>query len=265
MSAARHVDFFIVGVQKGGTTALASSLGRNPAIQMARVKEVHHFDDETRIDWSAPRHDHLHAEFDWSVTDVVRGEATPIYCYWPAALPRLQRYHPVAKLIIGLRHPTFRAFSHWRMERARGADTMTFEEAISPRGRARVSAAPGGVHRVFSYVERGLYAAQLARLLDLFPRGQIHVFRTDRLWAEPAATLASIEEFLGVAPLPDPDVRPRYVTPVETAPATLPAAVRPALDGLFVDDIRRTAELTGIDLSDWLSPHYREPMQPGIP
>jgi hypothetical protein len=261
MSAAQRVDFFIVGVQKGGTTALASYLSRSPAIQFATVKEVHHFDDEVRVDWSAPRHDDLHSQFDWSVSDVVRGEATPIYCYWPSALSRLQRYNPAAKLLVGLRHPTFRAFSHWRMERARNTEDMAFEQAISPQGRKRVSDAPGGVHRVFSYIERGLYAAQFVRMTSLFPRGQIHVFRTDRLWDQPAATLSAIERFLGVDPLLGADVRRRYVTPVEGGrPPAFPVGARHALDDLFADDIRRMAELAGLDLSDWLSPDYREPM-----
>ncbi|MCA0448534.1 MAG: sulfotransferase, partial [Proteobacteria bacterium] len=40
-----RVDFFIAGVQKGGTTALDHYLRDHPAIQMASVKEVHAFDD----------------------------------------------------------------------------------------------------------------------------------------------------------------------------------------------------------------------------
>ena len=208
------VNFFIIGVQKGGTTALVDYLSGHSGLQLSREKEVHHFDDEKRIDWSAPSHDRLHAQFDWSVDCVLRGEATPLYIYWPASLPRLRSYNPAAKLIVGLRHPTFRAFSHWRMETSRGNDDMPLERAISQEGCARVSRALGGVHRVFSYVERGFYAAQIERLLKLFPRGQLHFFRTDRLWEEPCATLTAIERFLGVEPLLGPRVRRRYVVPV---------------------------------------------------
>ena len=34
------------------------------------------------------------------------------------------------------------------------------------------------------------------------------------------------------------------------------------LDQLFADDIRRTAERSGIVLKDWLDPEYRKPMRP---
>ncbi len=254
-----RVRFFIAGVQKGGTTALDSFLRGHPSIQMASVKEVHHFDDET-LDWSAPDHGRLYEAFDWSAPDQpVRGEATPITLYWPDALERLRAYNPTAKLLIGLRHPTFRAFSHWRMERKRGWDDLPFGQAIGPDGRERVRCAPGGVHRVFSYVERGLYARQVERLLTLFARSQVLFFRTDQLWLQPAHVLDAVQDFIGVERRLMP--QGRYVVPVDaTDLGSIPAEERAQLDQVFAADIRRTAKLSGLDLSDWLRPGYREPM-----
>lgn len=152
------VDFFIVGTQKGGTSALDNYLRSYSGLQMANVKEVHFFDDDA-LDWSNPDYTRLHQSFSWGSSDSsIRGEATPIYTYWPNALRRLHRYNPHAKLIMGLRHPSFRAYSHWRMEAKRGTDVFTFPDAIRERGRRRVDEAPNGVHRVFSYLERGYYA-----------------------------------------------------------------------------------------------------------
>ncbi len=263
-----RVQFFIAGVQKGGTTALDSVLREHPSIQMARDKEVHHFDDEA-IDWSAPDHGRLHAAFDWDAAGVVRGEATPVTIYWPNALERLRRYHPRAKLLIGLRHPAFRAFSHWRMETKRGWDTLPFPQAVGTEGRQRVRDAPGGVHRVFSYVERGLYAGQVERLLTLFPRSQVLFFQTDRLWLEPGQVLRAVQDFIGVerrlaAPRRYVPAPRRWVAPLNTTDhGAIPADSRLALDQVFADDIRRTAALTGLDLADWLRPDYREPMPTG--
>lgn len=142
-----RVEFFVAGVQKGGTTALDAMLRQHPEIAMAREKEVHFFDDES-IDWSAPDYGRLHAAYDAGERRL-RGEATPIYTYWPNALERLRAYNPAAKIIVGLRHPAFRALSHWRMETARGVEAFSFSEAIRT-GRGRVAAAPNGVHREFS-------------------------------------------------------------------------------------------------------------------
>lgn len=180
------VDFFVIGVQKGGTTALDMYLRQVPGIQMASQKEPHHFDDES-IDWSTNASDNLHRFFHWQPgVSVVRGEATPIYSYWPNALQRLRRYNPSAKLIMCLRHPGFRAYSHWHMETQRGVETMPFATAVSPTGRLRVSADPTGVHRTFSYVERGFYSYQIERALALFPHS--NSFPAIRRTLEPAGT-----------------------------------------------------------------------------
>jgi hypothetical protein len=258
---AERVQFFIAGVQKGGTTALDSFLRDHPSIQMARDKEVHHFDDDA-IDWLAPDHSRLHAAFDWEAAGAVRGEATPITIYWPNALERLHRYNPQAKLLVGLRNPAFRAFSHWRMETRRGWDNLPFPRAIGPEGRQRVQDAPGGVHRVFSYVERGFYAPQIERLLTLFPRRQVLFFKTDRLWLEPGQALDEAQDFIGVERRLA--ARRRYVVPLDSsALGPIPVEQRRMLDSLFADDIRRTAALSGLGLSDWLRPDYREPMPTG--
>ena len=253
------MDFFVAGVQKGGTTAIDAYLRNHPQIQMASIKEVHHFDNDG-LDWTSPSHDGLHEQFDWSVGNVIRGESTPIYTYWPGCLERIRDYRPDAKLIVGLRHPTFRAWSHWRMETKRNAETLSFEEAIST-GRRRVSDAARGVHRVYSYVERGFYASQFRAIHALFPRELVHVFRTDHLWSNPSLTLSAIDDFLGIKQPARSPIEPTYIVSVDARDlGSPPEASRRYLDDLFGEDIRRTADIAGIDLSDWLHSDYSEPM-----
>lgn len=258
-----QVDFFIIGVQKGGTTAIDSYLRHHPSVQMASVKEIHFFDDE-QIDWSNPDYTRLHAQFDWSNAYIkVRGEASPIYSYWPQAMQRLHRYSASAKLIMGLRHPSLRAYSHWRMEMVRKLDTLPFNDAIDATGRHRVSEAPKGVHRIFSYVERGFYAPQIEAIFDLFPKGQILFFRTDRLWNDTRATLNKVQAFLGVEFALN--VTRRYIAPMTTIDVLeneMEDNIRARLDAIYVDDIRQTMALTGLNLTDWLDGDYREPMHP---
>lgn len=252
------VDFFIAGVQKSGTTALDTFLRRHPQIQMANVKEVHLFDDEN-IDWTAPTYDKLHACFDWTAPNVLRGEATPIYTYWPNALLRLQNYNPDAKIVIGLRHPSYRAFSHWRMETSRGADTMSFSEAIRG-GRSRVSTAPDRVHRVYSYVERGFYGDQLARLLSVVPPERVHCYRTDWLWTRRDETLRDIQTFLGVEPLTLS--LGEYIVPIKSDEVgVMSREDTEYLHALYSDDIHVSSHRSGCNLTDWDDPDYIEPMR----
>ncbi|HQT45639.1 MAG: hypothetical protein B7X08_00165 [Acidocella sp. 20-63-7] len=255
----KRLDFFVIGAQKAGTTALDFLLRQHGTIEMATGKEVHYFDDES-LDWKNPPPRPLHARFDWTRPGLLRGEATPVYLYWPNALERLNAYNAQAKLIVCLRHPSFRAFSHWRMETKRVRETFSFEQAIGPAGRARVAAEPGGVHRVFSYVERGFYAAQIQRVLALFAREHVHFLRTDRLWADPETTLAQVQHFLGVPARPLCGEQ-AYIVPLDSSDlGGMPRGARADLDALYSDDIKTTAALTGLDLADWLSPAYAEPM-----
>lgn len=191
------VAFMVAGVQKGGTTALFDYLKLHPDLAMAPEKEVHFFDDET-VDWAAPAYDAYHARFP-RPDGRLRGEATPIYIYWPNSLERIRAYNPAMKLILLFRDPVERAWSHWRMERSRGVEPLSFSDAIR-QGRTRVDdpTAPGH-HRVHSYVERGFYGAQLRRVFSIFPRQQVFLGASRALRADPALLLRNVCDFLGVA------------------------------------------------------------------
>ncbi|RYG21799.1 MAG: sulfotransferase, partial [Burkholderiales bacterium] len=106
------VNFIVVGVQKAGTTALFDYLGDSPAVALSKVKEVHFFDDET-VDWAKPDYGPYHAQFETADPIALRGEATPIYLYWPHSLERIAAYNPDIRLIVMLRDPVERAWSHW--------------------------------------------------------------------------------------------------------------------------------------------------------
>jgi hypothetical protein len=256
------VNFFIAGIQKGGTTALHALLRCHHQISMAADKEPHFFDHDDR-DWGLPDYQTYHDLFrPNSATAKIFGEATPIYSYWPRSIERIKSYNPSAKFIICLRHPAFRAHSHWRMEFMRGRETLSFHDAIRDAGRARVRAAPDSVHRVYSYVERGFYSWQIERLLSHFPRRHVHFIRTDHLWRDADRILTDIHRFLGVAQLPIDNSR-RYLIPIDTREiGSLDDADRRYLTNLFREDILHAAELSGIDLTDWLNFSYEEPMTP---
>lgn len=196
MNADHRVNFIIAGAQKGGTTALHAYLCDEPGVSMSRTKELHFFDDETQ-DWTHPDYGAYHAAFD-PPDGRLRGEATPIYLYWPNSLERMAAYNPALKIILMLRDPVERAWSHWKMEYARGAEREPFAWCIREGRRRLLDAEPWGFHREFSYVERGFYGEQLARLYGLFAREQVLVLRAADLRDSPAGTMAEVRTFLGL-------------------------------------------------------------------
>jgi len=239
-----RVDFIIAGAQKGGTTALFDYLAETQDVSLSRVKEVHFFDDEAR-DWSRPDYDAYHAQFDASDGRPC-GEATPIYSYWPGSLERICAYNPAMKLILVLRDPVQRAWSHWRMEYARGAEREPFAWCIR-EGRQRLfQAEPWGFHREYSYVERGFYGEQAERLLALFPRNQLLVLRSQTLREDPGAVLAEVRTFLGLPPGSPPAPREIHVGRAMDYPSELTTADVDHLRRVYASDAERLAALTGV-------------------
>lgn len=243
-----QVGFLVAGVQKGGTTALYDYLAEHPALNLSMEKEPHFFDDDRGVDWSDPDY----ALYDAAFMDRpgLRGEATPIYLYWPTCLERIARYNPAMRLILLFRDPVERAWSHWRMEHARGWETEPFGWCIR-EGRARVDdpAAPG-CHRVFSYVERGFYAAQLERTWARFPIEQVLCLRSQDLENDPDGTLALICAFLGIESF-GPPRRPRRAN-VGADAGGMSTADREHLAALYADETTRFGRFSGLDVSGWL-------------
>jgi arylsulfatase A-like enzyme len=245
----KPVSIFVCGVQKGGTTSLHAHFCEHPALSPPAVKELHFFDDETH-DWAVPDYARLAASFRHDDGDRLRFETTPIYAFWPPSIARIRAYNPAAKLILLFRDPFDRAWSQWCMEYARGDETLPFSAAIR-EGRSRMDhlppLAPG--RRVYSYVERGLYAEQVRRVLENFPREQVLFLRSEDLRDNHVATLSLIATFLGIAGFPDTgpkrEQRRTYVGPAATE------ADRAFVAGLVRDDTREFAALTGLDVSDW--------------
>lgn len=247
----RKVDFLVAGVQKGGTSALFDYLREVPGLHLPDVKEAHFFDDEGQ-DWERPDTDAYHALF--PDRPGLWGEATPIYLYWPNAIERIVRYNPAMRMILLVRDPVERAWSHWKMEYAKRKESEPFAWCIR-EGRARLNpgdpAAPGH-HRVFSYVERGFYGAQVERLLRSFPGEQCLFLRSEDLRTNPARTITSVCGFLGVdAPAL---VLPRSVHEARRDvdyPSRLTAEDRGLLAALYGPDLVRFEALTGLDTRAW--------------
>lgn len=198
-------DFIIVGAQRSGTTSLYNCLAEHPDVARALTKEVRFFDVQydRGIDWyrsnfvsTAARRRHQNA----TGRRLVLGEASPDYLFYPLVPGRLARDLPEAQLLVVLRNPVDRAFSHYWHQVTRGHESLTFEEAVRTEP-ARISDRSTGVSYAthhFSYLTRGHYAEQLEHLFAYVPRDQVLVEFSDELFTTPAVVLDRICDFLGL-------------------------------------------------------------------
>lgn len=242
---ADRLNFLIAGVQKGGTTALWHFLRQHPGILLSDRKELHFFDNED-INWEDPDYSILHSHFPGCSGGRALGEATPIYVYWRPSMERIAAYNPAMKLIIALRDPICRAYSHWRMEVARNQETLSFSDAIR-EGRSRVSSDPRmpGQHRIFSYVERGFYADQVENILSFFPRSQVFFLNQSDLKTRHADTLRQVCHFLGIG-MPDETIVSEFVFSHEGHAGPIPPVDVDYLGDVYRDDLRRLEVTTGV-------------------
>ena len=211
------------------------------------AKELHFFDDETQA-WPEPDLKALHSHFQAADADQLWGEATPISLYWDPAPERIWRYNSAMRLLVILRNPIERAYSHWAMEHRRGDDPLSFDLALEQE-EARCRQALPFQHRVFSYVDRGFYSYQLRRLWRFFGREQVLVLRHDDLRQSPQTCMERIWQHLSIAPGPAITPLTRHNGDYDSE---MPTACRKRLRKIFWHEIGELEHLLGWDCSDWL-------------
>jgi hypothetical protein len=125
--------------------------------------------------------------FDSRRLETAVGEKTAHYFADPEVPARLFEFIPAAKLVIAIRNPVERAYSHFWYSRGKLPFGLGFLEAChSPAGRK------------LRILESGLYYRHLQRFLEFFPKEQIHIVVHDYLLKSPEMELARLFEFLGV-------------------------------------------------------------------
>jgi hypothetical protein len=257
-----YVKFIGVGTQKGGTSALDGYLRAHPGLCLPKLhdirtlgrgkllaapKEPHFFDTEEYFQQGEVDYRIYHAFFS-PLPGQMCGECTPIYMYWHDAPRRMWEYNPDLKLIVLLRNPMARAYSHWNMMCALRLETLPFEAAITHETE-RCRAALPLQDRIYSYVERGFYSEQLRRLWRFFPPSQVLVLKSEDLYRTPQTVLDQVCAFLKVAPL-------RVTAPLIANQGkyrqSLNATAKAHLQQIFYYEIKMLESMLGWDCSDWL-------------
>ena len=245
-----QVDFVVAGVQKAGTTALHYFIAKHPHIALPRDQADHFFDKEENFKGVTPDYDVMLGHFEPGRRWQIAGEVTSDYTYWPPAMERIHRYNPRMKIIVSLRNPADRAFSHWNMRRAKNQEPDDFLDAINRDRSQPIEPLSRDMSR-FAYVDRGLYSSQMERVFRFFPREQVLIIKYESYRKDYEGTVNSVFDFLGVKRLAAPRNKERNVGPYQRK---MTPEERAYVSQIFVDDIARLEKLLGWDCSDWKVP-----------
>lgn len=205
-------DFIIIGAQRGGTTSLYYYLTSYPGIAQALMKEVHFFDDhfEEGTSWYQAQ---FPTRLQRSYVERARGqrfltgESSPYYLFYPPAPKRIKALIPTVKLIVLLRNPVERAYSHHWLATLEGNETLPFAEAIE-REAERTAGEQEKIqcderyasfaHRHFTYLARGIYVDQLQHWMSFFPREQFLILKSEDFYRDTASAFKRTLDFLDV-------------------------------------------------------------------
>ena len=159
-------NFFIVGAPRSGTTFLHNYLKQIPKVYMCPVKEPNFFavSINPKLKLTKPIRDkkkYLNL-FKNVKNEIAIGDASPTYLWDPKAAKLIHEQIPHAKIIMILRDPISRAFSHYLMGLGIGNETLPFREAME-------NALKSDNDYSNRIVMAGFYSEQVKKIYEIIP------------------------------------------------------------------------------------------------
>lgn len=197
-------NFLIAGTAKSGTTALHYYLQQHPEIYMpTRRKELRFFSemsgqyngvgDEIYRTPIAKSFDDYLTYYEEVKREKRIGESSPDYLFhYGKSIENIKKYLGDPKIIIILRNPTARAYSHYLMYVRDERETLSFEEALAQEEQRKRENWEWG----WLYKEVGLYYSQVKAYIDNF--SDVRVYKFEDLKNNSASLLGDLYSFLEV-------------------------------------------------------------------
>tara|TARA_B100000242_G_scaffold293872_1_gene273457 strand:+ start:1832 stop:2785 length:954 start_codon:yes stop_codon:yes gene_type:complete len=224
MKKLKKPNLFVVGAAKCGTTALYKFLSLHPEVYMSPIKEPHFFSKDIRYSnfsskyrrrnyfnskryFSKEKLDYMQIAFiedekDYlslfkgSTNEKYLGEISNGYLISKNAHQEIYNFNRDAKIIMILRNPLERAFSHWRQENRSGfSKSNSFYNDIIDDFSLNDEQWGGKSN---TYVQLGLYSKQINKYLNLFPKSNIKVLFYDDLVSKPQELRKDLFKFLNI-------------------------------------------------------------------
>lgn len=200
-------SFFIVGFQKCGTTTLYNAMVSHPDILPGLMKENNILAEPRE------RFEDFALCFPKKQKGKITGDASHLHTWMPYGLSRIKTHYPNAKIIVIMRNPVDRAFSHFNMDQKIGyvSKSISFQQLIDVELTLRKRLSDeAGMPEIYDSlklygnkygwpISRGLYhiyIEELQRLnLDFLP---LFIEEANENWEE---TMLQTFEFIGVKPV----------------------------------------------------------------
>lgn len=206
-------DFYILGVEKGGTSSLYNYLVQHPFIHSAVTKEINFINKyyDRGTNWYRvcfPFNFQKFIDKHFLRKNFITGEASVRYFDYPHSPERIKKLTPNAKFILLLRNPIDRAYSEYSMTARWGVEKLSFEEAINiekertTKEYEKMINDQNYYHENYfrhAYLKRGIYIDLLKRWLEYFPREQFYIAKSEDFFENPSVIYNKILKFLDLS------------------------------------------------------------------
>ena len=193
------LHFVIIGAQKAGTTTLHEVLSSHPMLAMPAGKERPYFSEVNSGSWDQ----FVASAYNQDIEGTLLGKSTPQYLNTPGTAGRIYAANPEVRIIVILRNPSERTYSHFRMCLRRGQLDSDFDKHVrawlKPDALANARMLPhtreSEAHCCVVWSE---YSRMLNTYLETFPNSSILVTFTEQLAENPHDTFKAILQHLGL-------------------------------------------------------------------
>lgn len=201
-------NYLIIGAQKAGTTSLYKYLCQHPNILPAFRKEIHYFDlnYSKNLNWYKSFFP-LRAKLNSNSHPIITGEASPQYIFHPHSLLRIKNDLPNIKIILLLRNPIYRTYSHYQHQKRVGRENLTFEKAIEQEENRTEGELDKMIrdenfnshnYLMYSYVRRSIYYYQVKQLYNLFNSENYLIIQSEKFNTNPQYEYDKVLTFLNL-------------------------------------------------------------------
>jgi len=190
-------NLFVVGAPKAGTTSLYHYLNQVPEIYMSKVKEPNFFSVKTvgekhPVKPIRDKKKYLHL-FDEGKNFKYVGEASPTYLDDSEAALLIHQASPKSKIIVCLRDPVERAYSHYLMIQGNRRTNLNFSEQL----KKEMTKNPD-INLPNLRLQVGFYSKWISMYLEIFGKNQIKILIFEKFIKNPKQTMEEILSFLNL-------------------------------------------------------------------
>lgn len=198
-------SFFIIGAQKSGTTSLYGNLAQHPEILPANRKEIYYYNNRNINSKGQPWCTKQFPKT--TLANAITGDATANYFESDFAPEKIKQDFPNAKIILILRNPVERAYSHYKMAVKHGLEYLSFEEALELEEKRLAYASQNYVPQLqhdyvfqrLGYQSKGIYVQFLKNWLKHFSLYELLIIDSQTYFNDTNIVYKQVLKFLDLA------------------------------------------------------------------